>query len=131
MRRAVMVAWLLGSLGATPLGAQEAAPPAAAPAGSPDGQLRPVSGAVLGSPIVTPPSEDGTIGEADEASPWQPVWGLLGLRAIPAGPKVAANGEVFHPNFSLDLNLNFWIWRRHGLYLLPTSGSGVRGARTA
>jgi hypothetical protein len=45
------------------------------------------------------------------------VWGLVGLRAIPAGPKIAPNGEEFHPNFSLDFNFNCWIWPSQGLYL--------------
>jgi hypothetical protein len=36
---------------------------------------------------------------------------------IPAGPKVAPNGEEYHPNFSADLDINFWLWRGRGLYL--------------
>jgi hypothetical protein len=50
------------------------------------------------------------------APTWQTAWGLAGLRAIPAGPKTAPNGFEYHPNFSLDLNLNIWIWRGQGLY---------------
>jgi hypothetical protein len=114
MRRAVMVVWLLGSLGAMPLGAQEAVPPAADPTGSVDGQLRPVSGTILAPPIGTSTSDGAG---AVEPPPWQTAWGLLGLRAIPAGPKIAPNGELYHPNFSLDLNFNCWLWRSHGLYL--------------
>ena len=49
--------------------------------------------------------------------PWQTAWGVTGLRVIPAGPKTAPNGEVYHPNFSLDLNFNFWLWRSQKLYL--------------
>jgi hypothetical protein len=52
-----------------------------------------------------------------ETIPWQTAWGLAGLRVIPAGPKVAPNGEEYHPNFSMDLDFNFWVWRSQGLYL--------------
>jgi hypothetical protein len=48
--------------------------------------------------------------------PWQPVWGLVGLRVID-GPRIAPNGEKYHPSFSLDLNLNFWVWPGQGLYV--------------
>jgi hypothetical protein len=59
------------------------------------------------------PDEVGSV----EALPWQTVWGVVGLRAIPAGPKIAPNGEEYHPNFSMDLNFNFWLWRAQGFYL--------------
>jgi hypothetical protein len=42
---------------------------------------------------------------------------LAALRVIPAGPKVAPNGVEYHPNFSMDLDLNGWIWRDQHLYL--------------
>lgn len=42
----------------------------------------------------------------------------MGLRIIAAGPKIAPNGQEYHPSFSYDLNLNAWIWRRRGIYLL-------------
>jgi hypothetical protein len=52
-----------------------------------------------------------------QTSAWQSVWGLVGLTVIPEGPKVAPNGEEYHPNFSMDLDFDFWIWRSQGLYL--------------
>src|SRR5260370_35176177 len=114
MERAVVVGWLLGLLGAMPLSAQETASPRAAPPGSPHGQLC----AVLG----TPSASDAQAATSDEvglaqAFPWQTAWGLAGLRAIPAGPKVAPNGQEYHPNFSIDLDFNCWVWRSQGLYL--------------
>jgi hypothetical protein len=126
-----MVLWLLASLGAMPLGArplgaQEATPAKAEPTESPDDVLRPVSGAILVSPNVVLTGDDGSCATAPATAPatasdtaprWLPAWGVVGLRAIPAGPKVAANGELYHPNFSLDLNLNFWLWRTQGLYM--------------
>ena len=99
MRRGMLMAWLLGLLGAMPLSAQETMFPRTAPTVSPDGQLCPVAGTV------------------DEVVPWQTAWGLVGLRIIPAGPKIAPNGELYHPNFSMDLNFNCWLWRSQGLYL--------------
>jgi hypothetical protein len=98
MGRAVLAAGLLGLLGAMPLSAQEPAGPAAAPS---------CKAPASGCEEVGPP----------EAPAWQPAWGLAGLRVIAAGPKVAPNGQEYHPSFSLDLDLNFWVWRSQGLYL--------------
>jgi hypothetical protein len=114
MRRSTVAAWLLGLLTGLPLSAQEIPYARAAPAKSPDGQSCPVPGT-----DSTSPSQSRTLDEVypGEAVPWHTVWGLAGLRAIPAGPKIAPNGEEFHPNFSLDLNFNCWIWRDQGLYL--------------
>jgi len=36
---------------------------------------------------------------------------------MPAGLKEAPNGVEYHPNFSLDMDFNCWIWRSQGLYL--------------
>jgi hypothetical protein len=36
---------------------------------------------------------------------------------MPVGLRVAPNGGEYHPNFSLDLNLNAWLWRSQRLYL--------------
>jgi hypothetical protein len=80
----------------------------------PDGQPGPVAETVLVSP--EPASNSNEVSPVNTA-PWQTAWGLAGLRVIPAGPKVAPNGWQYHPNFSLDLNVNFWIWRSQGLYL--------------
>jgi hypothetical protein len=48
---------------------------------------------------------------------WHPVWGVAGLRVFAAGPKEAPNGERYHPSFTLDLDLNLWVWPSQGLYL--------------
>jgi hypothetical protein len=114
MRRGVLGALLLGLLAATALSAQE-----------------PSSRAVLGAPCAVDPvcsgAEPSQSSEAQsspseqaaqaEPAPWQPVWGLSGLRVIAAGPKIAPNGQEFHPSFSIDLDFNLWLWRRRGLYL--------------
>src|SRR5262249_16635202 len=121
MRRGKLAALLLVLLGAMPLSAQQAAIPGIAPAGSPDRPLCPGPGAVS-----TPPTSEGV--DSVETLPWQTVWGLVGLRAIPAGPKTAPNGEIYHPNFSMDLNFNCWVWRDQGLYLFAdTRLWGQRG----
>jgi hypothetical protein len=112
MRSAMMAAWLLGLLGALPLYAQEPAILGAPRPTCPDSQIGPVSQPVPVAPPQPPTSDDGHI----DALPWQTAWGLLGLRVIPAGPKTAPNGEEYHPNFSIDGDLNIWIWRSQGLY---------------
>lgn len=120
MRGAVRLAWLLGLLGAMPLSAQEAAfPYGTASAGAESGQAGSVTfDAPAPEMPASPPAE---IGPAPTPS-WQTAWGLVALRAIPAGPKMAPNGEKYHPNFSLDMILDFWIWRRQGLYLFADVG---------
>jgi hypothetical protein len=45
------------------------------------------------------------------------VWGLVGLRGYAFGQQVAPNGLEFNPLFSLDLNLDTWLWREQRLYL--------------
>jgi hypothetical protein len=64
-------------------------------------------------PPAAPAAEPAGLPEGPH---WQPVWGLVGLRAID-GPRVAPNGQEYHPSFSIDLDLNFWLWQRQGLYL--------------
>jgi hypothetical protein len=108
------VAWLLGLLGPVTLSAQEKGSGETANLGLCYSSLVPCPCAKLGPPVMA--------ATADEAGPdttpqWQTVWGLVGLRAIPADLRVAPNGLEYHPNFSLDLNFNFWIWRTRGLYL--------------
>ncbi len=109
MRRAVTVAWMLGMLGAMRLCAQETALPTSAD--SPLVQVGTIPGT---PPQVQPASVNG--GPA-EPTPWQLPWGIVGLRAIPDGLREAPNGEEYHPNFSLDMDFNFWIWRSQGLYM--------------
>ena len=92
-----------------PLAAQEAALPI-----SPDRRPDADAGSVL--PSEAPVSTSKEVCPA-EVLPWQTAWGLTGLRVIAQGPKIAPNGEEYHPSFSLDLNVNFWIWRSQRIYL--------------
>ena len=69
------------------------------------------------NPVPEIPSPTSPAEEVPEFVPWKTMWGILGLRAMPIGLRVAPNGSEYHPNFSLDLNLNGWIWRSQGLYL--------------
>jgi hypothetical protein len=41
---------------------------------------------------------------------------VAGLRGYGFGYQVAPNGLEFNPLFSLDLNMNVWLWRDQGLY---------------
>src|SRR5262249_6095301 len=90
MRQAVLVALLLGLLEALPLHAQEPACPATA-GGCPDQQY-------CAEPAAQPTPTEGDV--LQQEVPWQTVWGLVGLRIIPRGPKIAPNGNEYHPNFS-------------------------------
>jgi hypothetical protein len=118
MRRVLMTAWLYGLLGAMPVAAQQTTFPKV-PTDSPYSQLWSLPEAGPASPAPAPTAAD--VGHVEtlpgQTSAWQSVWGLVGLRVIPEGPKVAPNGEEYHPNFSMDLDFNFWIWRSRGLYL--------------
>ncbi len=114
MLRALTVASLLALLAAVPLSAQETVLPGNDTTGSTHGQIRPLPETVSTLPG---PASTGEAVAPDEAPAWQTAWGLVGLRGIPAGPKTAPNGLVYHPNFSLDLNLDLWLWRSQGLYI--------------
>jgi hypothetical protein len=115
MRRAVLVAGLLGLLGAVRLPAQEAAS-RWTPGGTdlPAGPAAPAAEAAVSAQAPAPPCPE--VAPA-EAPPWQTAWGLVGLRIFAAGPKVAPNGEEYHPSFTTDLDINFWLWRSQGVYL--------------
>jgi hypothetical protein len=115
MYRAVLIASLFAWALALPAPAQDAAaPPGAALPPPGDGQA---GGAA--DPVPVPeapvPSGDGPC-QADWL-PWKPVWGVVGLRGIGAGPKEAPNGQEYHPHSSLDLDFNVWVWPARGLYL--------------
>lgn len=115
MLRALLLALVFGLVGALPLSAQEAAlrgQPALP--NSPDGQADPVVARALAAEIPASICEEPS---RAEPLPWETVWGVVGLRAFAAGPKVAPNGREYHPSFSLDLDFNFWVWRSVGLYL--------------
>jgi hypothetical protein len=113
MHRAVPAVWLLVVLGAMPVSAQE-------PATGSDTSAAVLEGPAdhLGSGVPTAP-QTATCDQPGQpkSAPWQPVWGLSGLRIFPAGPKVAPNGEEYHPFFTFDLDFNLWLWPREGVYL--------------
>ena len=91
MRQVVLSVLLGGLLGTAPLAAQETAAP------------------VRRAPAAEP-------ADVPEGFHWQPVWGLVGLRVID-GPRIAPNSQEYHPSFSIDVNLNFWLWPSQGLYV--------------
>lgn len=108
MRQATVVLGLFGLFGSLPLFAQEAP---LLPPPTPYTQTDPEY------PILESPAATNTTEEAAPFPPWQTAWGLVGLRAMPVGLRVAPNGHEYHPNFTIDLNLNFWIWRSQRVYL--------------
>jgi hypothetical protein len=133
MRQGTVALALLIGLGGLPLFAQQAPP---APDLAPPDQTDPVaglwpqsgSGGTLGlappdqtDPVAGPapacPNSTETAADGAAPIPWQTAWGLLGLRAMPTGLRVAPDGREYHPNFSLDLDLNGWVWRSRGIYL--------------
>jgi hypothetical protein len=114
MRRAVMAALLFGWLGAMPLSARQTVVSGTESNVTSNGQLCPVPEIVPASEPRTPQSDEAV---PAEPVPWRTAWGLVDLRIIPAGPKTAPNGEEYHPNFCMDLDLNFWIWRSQRVYV--------------
>jgi hypothetical protein len=114
MRRTALAALLLGLLAAPPLCAQEVRMLAPIPCVSQDGAICGAPESVL--TLNAQPSTAEKVGQTEPPS-WQPVWGLAGLRIFAAGPKVAPNGQRYHPSFSIDLDFNLWLWPRRGLYL--------------
>jgi hypothetical protein len=110
MRQSMLALGTLVLFGGLPLHAQEDAQPA--PLVAPDAQAAPAEGPVpQGAATPAAPGVDAEVG------PWQTAWGVIGLAAIPVGLRVAPNGEEYHPNFRLDFDFNFWLWRSQGLYL--------------
>jgi hypothetical protein len=97
-------AWVLVLLGALPLYGQvpdrSTIPPETLPAS--EATQSPYPPLVEDAPLPAPA--------------WKTAWGVVGLRGIFDGPKMAPNGLEYHPNFSLDLDFNFWLWRNQGLY---------------
>jgi hypothetical protein len=114
MRRAVIVAWLVGLLLTKPLRAQEGGTVGAAAPDCPVVQACPVEDTVLVSEVPASTCDEA---HPSAAAAWQAVWGLADLHVIPAGPKVAPNGLEYHPNFSMELSVNGWLWRSQRLYL--------------
>jgi hypothetical protein len=61
-------------------------------------------------------SADGTV---SPVLPW--VWGGIGARAIPTGQKMAPNGVMFDPLFSLDLELNIALCQNREVYIFSAT----------
>lgn len=71
-----------------------------------------------------PPSEPEMFltdenGEVIPILPW--IWGGVGARAIPTGQKMAPNGVMFQPVFSLDLELNIALCQNREVYIFTSS----------
>jgi hypothetical protein len=75
--------------------------------------LPPAADATAAAP-AEPASGVLSTGPPGAEYPW--VWGTAGIRGIYAGERMAPNGVLFEPVFSLDLSLNLWLWRYVGLY---------------
>lgn len=113
MRHKMAVALLLGWLAAAPrIAAQEPTFGWATFDEAPPTTIWPPSDVA----IPPPAAASGEIG-ATEAWSWQTAWGVVSLHAIPAGPRIAPDGELYHPNFTLDLDFNFWVWRSQRVYV--------------
>ncbi len=113
MQRSVLVVWALGWLGALSLSAQEPASWS-----GPGPPVCPDAPAPVADPFPAPEAEAPAADDRPtEVPPWQPAWGVAGLRVFAAGPKVAPNGETYHPSFSTDLNFNLWLWPSQRVYL--------------
>jgi hypothetical protein len=121
----MMAVCVLCLLAAAPLAAQEPVFPWSSRAVLPSAAWDPVAelfpAHVNSDPgfVLFPQGLPATCDEVvpDSAPSWRTVWGVVGIRVIPVGPKVAPNGLEYHPNFSMDLDFNLWLWRSQGLYL--------------
>jgi hypothetical protein len=120
MRRAVLVLWLLGWACALPVAAQEAGVEWETPP-SLDGQPAAGAGPAPAAAAPAPAPAPAPAKVCHPEPPWETVWGVAGIHLFAAGPKVAPNGETFHPYHSLDLDFNVWILRSQGLYLFSES----------
>jgi hypothetical protein len=58
----------------------------------------------------------GPSGPVEQAAAGPLAWGIAGLRGYAFGQQVAPNGLEFNPLFTLDLDLNLWVWRDQRLY---------------
>jgi hypothetical protein len=114
MRQHLSAALLFAWLGTLPLSADEPAASVAEATPLPDRQDCPPPKFPAYADSGTPRA--GGV-DAFDTSSWRTAWGLAGIRFIPAGPKEAPNGEEYHPNFSIDLDFNIWVWPSQGLYL--------------
>ncbi len=117
MHRALLAACFLGLAAVTPVAAQEAE--ARQPSsGTTVGVWQPImASGVATSDGCAATASDNAKADTPTLPPWEAVWGMVGADVFAAGPKVAPNGEKYHPSFTLDLDFNFWVFRSLGLYL--------------
>jgi hypothetical protein len=54
-------------------------------------------------------------------APYRMVWGEIDIKVFPDANRMAPNGQPYNPIFSLDLNLNIWLWPAQGLYIFGDS----------
>jgi hypothetical protein len=137
MRKFAIVAWAIGFFSSAPLRAEDESglppPVAAATDAQPTSAIQQSSATEpMPEPVAAAPHPPVPA----EALSWHTMWGLTGIRIIPAGVKTAPNGSFYHPNFSMDLDFNFWLWPSQGLYLFgearlwgERSENGVTNAR--
>jgi hypothetical protein len=69
-----------------------------------------------------PPNPEGSQIPVDDPAlpptpPWHTVWGVTELRIIPDGLRTGPDGGQYHPNFTIDFDFNFWLWRGERLYV--------------
>ena len=118
MRREALLAWLFGLLVAMPLPAQEPSLPRNT--GSQDNQFYPFPKAIPAPAPRAARRPSGCPGRA-VAMARGSLGNCVGTGRTPRDSRGAQgrrpNGQVYHPNFSLDLNFNFWIWRSQRLYM--------------
>jgi hypothetical protein len=110
----MLAAGLLGLLVAAPLSAEEAVLPP--PASSAPGVGQPPA-ATPAAPACVCPAPPADCAQEPEPPPWETAWGLVALRGFISGPKIAPNGQEYHPLFSLDFDFNIWLWRSQKIYL--------------
>ncbi len=73
----------------------------------------PASATAVATPVATP--------AGGYVSPYRMVWGVIDTKVFPDANRMAPNGEPYNPIFSLDLDINIWLWPEHGLYLFGES----------
>jgi hypothetical protein len=84
-------------------------------------------------PLVGPdsPPVPGIPADPAAACHRKMIWGEVDAKVFPDAGRIAPNGVSYGPLFSLDLDLNIWLWREHGVYLFADArywgGRGGQG----
>jgi hypothetical protein len=115
MNRVMLLASVLALLGGLTLNAQDVEVQSVSSVPEPPDN----PAAVVSEVPPSTPELPATCAEAPPAElpPLEVAWGLAGLRIFAAGPKIAPNGEEYHPSFSIDFDLNLWLWPSQRIYL--------------